>query len=89
MKNLIINTTFKRAAYSSLEAGRPQKAIFVFSTPFALLRRAEARLSLKNLYYSTGKGRLEGIDLEKIYLDADIQKLDILKENKGKSGIYL
>jgi hypothetical protein len=54
------------------------------------------------VYYSTGKDRLEGIDFDlraplggwrvlrsKIYLNADKDKLDILKENKGKSGIYL
>lgn len=41
------------------------------------------------VYYSTGKDRLEGIDFEKIYLNADKEKLDIIKENKGKAGIYL
>ncbi len=41
------------------------------------------------VYYSTGKDRLEGIDLEKIYFNADKDKLYIIKENKGKAGIYL
>ena len=65
MKNLIVNTIFKRAVFASLEAGRYKLCykFAVFSASSALLRRAEARLAFnKGLYYSTGKGRLEGID---------------------------
>jgi hypothetical protein len=46
-------------------------------------------LGTNRVYYSTDKERLEGIDWEKIYLNADKYKLDILNENNGKSGIYL
>lgn len=51
------------------------------------------------LFYSTGKGKIDSvsffskektrIDFVKYYSDADLQKLDILNENKGKSGIYM
>lgn len=42
------------------------------------------------IYYSTGKGdRLDKTNFIKLYSDADKHKLDILKENEGKSGIYL
>jgi hypothetical protein len=42
------------------------------------------------VYYSTGKGEiLDKVNFVKLYLNADTQKLDVLKENAGKSGIYL
>lgn len=42
------------------------------------------------VYYSTGKGEIiDKLNFVKLYLNADTQKLDILKENTGKSGIYL
>lgn len=41
-------------------------------------------------YSTTDQGELlNKIKYEKIYFDADKDKLDILKDNKGKSGIYL
>jgi hypothetical protein len=41
----------------------------------------------KPRYYSTGLGdRLDKVNFVKLYSDADKQKLDILKENTGKSG---
>ena|SRR3984885_13713737 len=45
---------------------------------------------ISRVYYSTGKGnKLDRVNFVKLYLDANIHKLDILKENEGKSGIYL
>ena len=39
------------------------------------------------VYYSTDKeNKLDNVNFVKLYSDADKQKLDILKENKAKTG---
>jgi group I intron endonuclease len=69
----------------------PLPLVFGLDMP-ALFHKQHTSLvafGFNKVYYSTGKDRLEGIDFEKIYLNADKEKLNILKENKAKSGIYL
>lgn len=64
----------KTYLYNNLRSGLAVPVVFGFS----------------RVYYSTDKGdKLDRVNFVKLYLDADKQKLDILKENEGKSGIYL
>ena len=49
------------------------------------------RFRIENLLYfsTTSSNNQKNIIPVVVYANADIQKLDILKDNKGKSGIYM
>lgn len=86
MNNLFLTSEIVReAAFTSSEAGRRILHPFVFSVLALKPLAANTRR-----VYSTGKVHdLKEVNFVKFYLDADRQRMDIIKDNKDKAGIYL
>lgn len=63
--------------------------IFNSSFAFNISTIGFNKMVCKRVYYSTGGGDNTNIIPVKFYPNADSQKLEILNENSGKSGIYM
>lgn len=82
MKNIILNTTYKKYIIK----------YNLFNSSFALvtlISNFNIGILYNKVFYSGGKvDVLDRVNFIKSYLNADKDKLYILKENTEKSGIY-